>query len=272
MKSITSSNMVYAFYCYSLVIFDRLNASLARCCHHQKGGDCCPHVRNLSFDDNNNVLKTHELSNGCYKYFRMSGNSILIPAKIAQSLKKEPKPNKEVKVFLWKNGRPIWKTDVRFRRLKPRQKQVWGLMKNGRPILEIGRPVFKKAEASVFPVEKRTSVLWKRMSEIEKAENLFFPDRKQMSGSWKSDVRFWAHRNLSADWYKSDVRFYKSDDRFCRASFPFFWGIRCWLARDLPKSVEDSFGRPRCYKIKPNGRVMSWGINRRDFFTTLTRD
>ena len=99
--------MVYAQYCYSLIIFDGLNASLARCCHHKKGGDCCPHVRTLSFDDNNNVLKTHELSNECYKYFRMSGNSILIPAKNAQSLKKEPKPIKEVKVFLWKNGRLI---------------------------------------------------------------------------------------------------------------------------------------------------------------------
>ena len=38
----------------------------------------------------------------------MSENLILLPAKIAQSLKKEPEPIKEVKVFLWKNGRPIW--------------------------------------------------------------------------------------------------------------------------------------------------------------------
>ena len=121
---------------------------------------CCPHVRTLSFDDNNNVLKTHELSNGCYKYFRMSGNSILIPAKIAQSLKKEPKPIKEVKVFLWKNGRLIWKLDVWFQRPKLRQKQVWGLIENRRPILEIGRSVFKQAEASVFPCGKTDVRFW----------------------------------------------------------------------------------------------------------------
>ena len=96
MKSLANSNMVYAQYCHFLEsTFDGLNVLLARCCHHQKGGDCCPHVRTLAFDDNNNVLKSHELSNGCYKYFRMSENSILIPTMIAQSLKKELKSNDE---------------------------------------------------------------------------------------------------------------------------------------------------------------------------------
>ena len=52
--------------------------------------------------------------------------------------------------------------------------QNWGLIENGHPILEIGRPIFREAEHLFFPVEKRTSVFGKRTSEIEKAENLFF--------------------------------------------------------------------------------------------------
>ena len=62
-------------------------------------------------------------------------------------------------------------------------------MKNGRPILKIGRPIFREVEASVFPVEKWTSVFLKRTSETEKPENLIFADRKQTSdfGKWTSD-------------------------------------------------------------------------------------